>query len=88
MEKAKSIILGLVTLFTFSTVYADEFSNQKMMCVFDGKEILITAPMPANWTYAQREEACQGAEQAFANGTLVAGGTVQIHLPWPSFEAQ
>lgn len=59
MEKAKSIILGLVTLFTFSTVYADEFSNQKMMCVFDGKEILITAPMPANWTHAQREEACK-----------------------------
>ena len=31
---------------------------------------------------------CQGAEQAFANGTLVAGGSVKIHLPWPSFEAQ
>jgi hypothetical protein len=30
---------------------------------------------------------CQGAEQTFANGTLVAGGSVTIHLPWQSFES-
>lgn len=30
--------------------------------------------------------ACIGADQAFAEGALKAGGTVHLFLPWPSYE--
>lgn len=59
MKTAKTIILGLTLAFISTNALSDEMSNQKMMCEFDGKEILITAPMPDDWSQAQKEEACK-----------------------------
>lgn len=30
--------------------------------------------------------ACRGADQAFAEGALLAGGPVHLHIPWNSYE--
>ena len=59
MKVAKSIILGLALTFISTNIFADEFSNQKMMCEFEGLEILITVPMPTSWTQEQKEKACE-----------------------------
>ena len=59
MKVAKSIILGLTLTFISTNIFADEFSNQKMMCEFEGLEILITVPMPTSWTKEQKEKACE-----------------------------
>lgn len=59
MKNAKSIILGLTLSFISINAMTDELSNQKMLCEFDGKEILIVAPMPDNWSHAQKEKACK-----------------------------
>ena len=58
MTVAKTLALGLTVLFISSNILADEMSNQMMMCEFDGKEILITAPMPFDWSDEEKERAC------------------------------
>jgi hypothetical protein len=35
-----------------------------------------------------RTGASPGADQAFASGAARAGGSVELYLPWPSFEAE
>ena len=46
MQVAKTLTIRLFTLFISSIIWADEMSNQMMMCELDGKEFLITVPMP------------------------------------------
>jgi len=40
----------------------------------------------ASQGWALRTGACQGADQAFAEGALSVGGKVILCLPWPSYE--
>lgn len=49
--------------------------------------IRITAILLAHDAHLCITGGCQGAEQAFANGALIAGGRVRIFLPWQSFES-
>ena len=58
MKVAKTLALGLAVLFISSSISANEMSNQMMMCEFDEKEILITAPMPFDWSDEEKERAC------------------------------
>lgn len=58
MTSAKIIAIGLTSLFISSTSWAVELDNQRMMCEFEGLEIILDAPMPANWSEEQKEEAC------------------------------
>lgn len=58
MKLAKTLAIGLTVLFISTTVWAEEFSNQMMMCEFEGSEILITVPMPDSWNDEEKENAC------------------------------
>ena len=48
----------------------------------------ITAILLVNDGYSCVSGGCIGAEQAFINGTIIAGGLTYLHLPWLSFEEQ
>ena len=46
MQVAKTLAIGLFTFLISSIIWADEMSNQMMMCELDGKEFLSTVPIP------------------------------------------
>ena len=46
----------------------------------------IIAILLAHDSHVCSTGACQGADQAFAEGALMAGGPVQLHIPWKSYE--
>lgn len=58
MQVAKTLAIGLFTFLISSIIWADEMSNQMMMCELDGKEFLITVPMPDEWSEEKRKETC------------------------------
>ena len=76
MQVAKTLAIGLSTLFISSNIWAYEMSNQMMMCEFDGKELLITVPMPDEWSKEKLEEACM----SICNSIRLAG---PIHVIRP-----